>query len=155
MMENITPTTVMIALASDDRICLAASGEPLITHGGSRSAPWKAVSSMLMVTVNSTTAATLSMAGMSHRFVRSASSRQSDSTPSPRRVMRICLVLVSRRCQNPAPTRLPGSPAIRIAVAGAPSALRARDGLPAGGGYPGGNYPVLRSPAGSQLSIGK
>ena len=39
-MENTTPTTVMIAPASDDRICLAASGEPLITHDGSRSAPW-------------------------------------------------------------------------------------------------------------------
>ena len=39
MTENTTPTTVMSAPASDDRICLAASGEPLITHDGSLSSP--------------------------------------------------------------------------------------------------------------------
>jgi hypothetical protein len=89
MMEKTTPTTVMSAPASDERICLAASGEPLITHDGSRSSPWKADSSMLRVNANSPTATTLSMAGMSHMFVRSASSRQSDSTARPRRVMRI------------------------------------------------------------------
>ena len=59
--EKTTPTTVISAPASDDRICLAASGEPLITHDGSRSSPWKAASSMARVTANSATAAALSM----------------------------------------------------------------------------------------------
>ena len=36
-----------------------------------------------------------------------------------------------------------------------PSARRARDGLPAGSGYRRGNYPVMRSPAGPQMSIAR
>jgi len=79
MTENTTPTTVMIAAASDDRISLAASGEPLITQAGSVSWWWNAARSTLSVTTNSNTAATLSAAGISQRFVRSVSSRQSDS----------------------------------------------------------------------------
>src|ERR1700761_9936 len=89
MTEKTTPTTVMSDPASDDRISLAASGEPLITHDGSRSLPWKAASSMLKVAANSATAARLSIAGMSHKFVRSASSRQFDAIAGHRRVLRI------------------------------------------------------------------
>ena len=51
---------------------------------------------MLSVTANSATAAALSIAGISHRFVRSASSRQSDSTASPRRVMRMAALVYSK-----------------------------------------------------------
>src|SRR5580704_1474925 len=89
MIENTTPTTVMIAAASDDRICLAASGEPLITQDGRVSSPWDAALSMLSVTTKSRTAATLSAAGISHRLVRSDSSRQSDSTAKCRKEMSI------------------------------------------------------------------
>jgi len=40
--------------------------------------------------------------------------------------------------------------ACNVTVAGAPLARRARDGLPVGGGYP-----MMRSPIGPRMSIGK
>jgi len=126
---------------------MAASGDPLITHGGSRSSPWKAALSMLTVTANSATAARLSIAGMSHRLVRSASSRQSDSAASPRRVLRIAWS--SSVCHMP--TRLPGSPATRIAAAGAPSAMARPRRRPTRGSA----QLTMRSPIGPRMSMGK
>src|ERR1700722_8982151 len=80
MTEKTTPTTVMSAPASAARISLAASGDPLITQEGRLSWRWKAAWSMLSVSTKSRTTATLSTAGISHRFVRRVSLRQSDST---------------------------------------------------------------------------
>ena len=49
MTEKTTPTTVMSDPASDDRICLAASGEPLITQDGRLISRWKAAWSIVSV----------------------------------------------------------------------------------------------------------
>ena len=90
MTEKTTPTTVMRAPASAARISLAASGEPLITQEGRLSSRWKAAWSTLSVSTNRSTAATLSIAGISHRFVRRASLRQSDSTANRLRPIPNC-----------------------------------------------------------------
>src|SRR5277367_1647775 len=111
MTEKTTPTTVMRAPASAARISLAASGEPLITQEGRLSWRWKAAWSTLSVSTNRSTAATLSTAGISHRFVRSVSLRQSDSTPNRLKptpnLPRLALVVTL-------PTRLPGAPELRV-----------------------------------------
>jgi len=102
MTEKTTPTTVMSAPASAARISLAASGEPLITQEGRCSRPWKAAWSMLSVSTNRSTAATLSTAGISQRLVRSVSLRQSDSTANRLRPIPNCPPSAGRRTADQA-----------------------------------------------------
>ena len=52
MMENTTPTTVIIAAAMVVRICRAASALPLITQPGSRKSPRHAARSAASVPMN-------------------------------------------------------------------------------------------------------
>ena len=52
MMENTTPTTVMIAAAMVVRICRAASALPLITQPGSPNSPRYAARSAASVPMN-------------------------------------------------------------------------------------------------------
>jgi len=60
MMENTTPTTVMIAAAMAVRICRAASALPLITQPGSVKSPRYAARSAASVPMNKPIAATTS-----------------------------------------------------------------------------------------------
>src|SRR6202035_1802584 len=78
MIENTTPTTVITAAASAVKIWRAASALPSITHEGNVIEPLYTARSSTCVPAYSASAATTSTIGTSHRFVRSASRRQSE-----------------------------------------------------------------------------
>ncbi len=86
MMENTTPTTVMMAAAIAVRICRAASALPLITQPGRPKSPRYAARSAASVPMNSPTAATTSSEGMNHKLVRSTSRRQCDASADEKRL---------------------------------------------------------------------
>src|SRR5450756_3156933 len=149
MTENTTPTTVMSDPASDDRICLAASGDPLITQVGRLISPREAALSMLSVAANSSTAAALSMAGMNQRFVRSVSLRQSDSTANRLRPVPIAC-LRHGRCAADQTSRLTRTKNIRRRDSAALKASRGKAGDPRSGEHecrPGHHEDQIRCPS--------